>query len=107
MSRIKHSLLILFVCLVALAAVGSGSGSGSGSGKGRKKGGTCPPTKLKRQWGGKPARGINYQVRPVRFVIIHHTVTAECSGFVECAEILQGMQAYHQTELDYYDIGYK
>ncbi|EDW06180.1 peptidoglycan-recognition protein SA [Drosophila mojavensis] len=106
MSSLRHSLLVLFVCLVALAAVGSGSGSGSGSGKGRKKGGVCPPTKLKRQWGGKPARSLNYQLRPIRYVVIHHTVTAECSGFVECAEILQGMQAYHQTQLDYYDIGY-
>lgn len=103
MSSLKHSLLLLFVCLVAMAAIAGAAGSG----KGRKKGVACPPTKLKRQWGGKPARGINYQLRPIRYVIIHHTVTAECSSFIECADILQGMQGYHQTELNYFDIGYK
>lgn len=63
--------------------------------------------KLKRQWGGKPALGLNYQVRPVRYVVIHHTVTGSCSGLVQCGDILQNMQSYHQSQLDYFDIGYK
>eukprot|EP00099_Drosophila_melanogaster_P010818 NP_001285128.1 peptidoglycan recognition protein SA, isoform B [Drosophila melanogaster] len=66
----------------------------------------CPTIKLKRQWGGKPSLGLHYQVRPIRYVVIHHTVTGECSGLLKCAEILQNMQAYHQNELDFNDISY-
>ncbi|KAH8317287.1 hypothetical protein KR074_002232, partial [Drosophila pseudoananassae] len=66
----------------------------------------CPTIKLKRQWGGKPSLGLHYQVRPIRYVVIHHTVTAECSGLLQCAEILQNMQSYHQNELNYNDISY-
>ncbi|KAH8289329.1 hypothetical protein KR054_003866 [Drosophila jambulina] len=66
----------------------------------------CPAIKLKRQWGGKPSQGLHYQIRPIRYVVIHHTVTGECSGHLQCAEILQNMQYYHQTELDYDDISY-
>ncbi|XP_030568529.1 peptidoglycan-recognition protein SA [Drosophila novamexicana] len=94
-------LMLLLVVGLLLAAAPAAGGK-----KGRKKGADCPQMKLKRQWGGKPAHGINYQVRPVRFVVIHHTVTSACSGFVQCAELLQGMQSYHQTQLDYHDIGY-
>lgn len=94
--------MLLLVVGLLLAAAPAAGGK-----KGRKKGADCPQMKLKRQWGGKPAHGINYQVRPVRFVVIHHTVTSACSGFVQCAELLQGMQSYHQTQLDYHDIGYK
>ncbi|EDV95379.1 peptidoglycan-recognition protein SA [Drosophila grimshawi] len=94
-------LSLLIVGLLAVAATGVAGGR-----KDQKKAGDCPQMKLKRQWGGKPARGLDYQVRPVPFVIIHHTVTGECNSFVQCAEILQGMQTYHQTELNYYDIGY-
>ncbi|KAH8354865.1 hypothetical protein KR084_012639 [Drosophila pseudotakahashii] len=67
---------------------------------------SCPTIKLKRQWGGKPSLGLHYQVRPIRYVVIHHTVTSECSGLLKCAEILQNMQSYHQNELDYNDISY-
>ncbi|EDV32591.1 uncharacterized protein Dana_GF22064 [Drosophila ananassae] len=66
----------------------------------------CPTIKLKRQWGGKPSLGLHYQVRPIRYVVIHHTVTSECSGLLQCAEILQNMQGYHQNELNYNDISY-
>ncbi|XP_068154873.1 peptidoglycan-recognition protein SA [Drosophila tropicalis] len=68
---------------------------------------SCPQIKLKSQWGGKPPRGdLYYQVRPIRFVVIHHTVTSECAGFLECAEILQNIQSYAQNELNYNDISY-
>lgn len=67
----------------------------------------CPRIKLKRQWGGKPAKTLNYQVRPIRYVIIHHTVSDECSEFLRCAAILQNTQTYHMNDLDYDDIGYK
>lgn len=67
----------------------------------------CPTIKLKRQWGGKPSTGLHYQIRPIRYVVIHHTVTGECNGLLQCAEILQNMQNYHQTELNFNDISYK
>lgn len=97
--------LLLTIVVVLLAA------SISEAGRGRKKASSsdqeCPQMKLKRQWGGKPALGLNYQVRPVRYVVIHHTVTGSCSGLVQCGDILQNMQSYHQSQLDYFDIGYK
>ncbi|XP_004520055.1 peptidoglycan-recognition protein SA [Ceratitis capitata] len=66
----------------------------------------CPRIKLKRQWGGKPAKSLTYQVRPINYVIIHHTVSDECSEFLKCAAILQNTQTYHMNDLDYDDIGY-
>lgn len=67
----------------------------------------CPRIKLKRQWGGKLSRNIDYRPLPVKYVIIHHTVTPECSTFLECAEILQNIQNYFINTLEYDDIGYK
>ncbi|XP_017480370.1 PREDICTED: peptidoglycan-recognition protein SA-like [Rhagoletis zephyria] len=66
----------------------------------------CPRIKLKRQWGGKPATAITYQVPPIRYVIIHHTVSDECDQFLKCASILQSTQIYHMNDLKYDDIGY-
>ncbi|KAH8419655.1 hypothetical protein KR009_000305 [Drosophila setifemur] len=93
--RLGSLLLGISVLLVLVAA-----------GKPHHRADKCPTIKLKRQWGGKPATLLHYQVRPVRYVVIHHTVTGECSGLLQCAEILQGMQSWHQGELDYDDIGY-
>ncbi|EDW51398.1 GM13088 [Drosophila sechellia] len=91
---------IMAIGLVLLVALVS-------AGKSRQRSpANCPTIKLKRQWGGKPSSGLHYQVRPIRYVVIHHTVTGECSGLLKCAEILQNMQAYHQNELDYNDISY-
>ncbi|XP_034656865.1 peptidoglycan-recognition protein SA [Drosophila subobscura] len=96
-------LCTLFVVAAAALIVAVVAG---GSGKARHRSDICPQIKLKRQWGGKPSQNLHYQVRPIRFVVIHHTVTGECSGLLQCAPILQGMQAYHQTELDFDDISY-
>lgn len=63
--------------------------------------------KLKRQWGGKPSQIINYRPVPLKYVIIHHTVTPECTTFLACAEILQNMQHHHINTMDFDDIGYK
>lgn len=110
---IESETMIRQLCVVAVVLLVASVANVSEAGRGRKKasgsgqGQDCPQIKLKRQWGGKPALGLNYQVRPVRYVVIHHTVTASCSGLVQCADKLQGMQIYHQNELDYDDIGYK
>ncbi|ALC48229.1 PGRP-SA [Drosophila busckii] len=95
----NNLLLLLLLLGMVLATVGGGRSKG-------KKSTPCPKMKLKRQWGGKPASGLDYQVRPIRFVVIHHTVSAECTTFAQCAEILQNTQRFHQVDLDYYDIGY-
>ncbi|KAH8387295.1 hypothetical protein KR093_006097, partial [Drosophila rubida] len=100
MFRLSRQLLFVFLLLLVVVVVVSA--------RGRKKAAKpeCPEIKLKAQWGGKLALGLNYQVRPIRYVIIHHTVTSECASFTQCAEILQSTQTYHQTQLDFFDIGY-
>ena len=67
----------------------------------------CPRIKLKRQWGGQLSKIVDYRPVPIKYVIIHHTVTKECTTFLACAEILQNMQHYHINDLEYNDIGYK
>ncbi|XP_037940336.1 peptidoglycan-recognition protein SA-like [Teleopsis dalmanni] len=66
----------------------------------------CPTIKTKNQWAGKAATDVTYQVRPIRYVVIHHTASDPCSTFVECAELIQGIQNYQMTDLEYDDIGY-
>ncbi|XP_059223654.1 peptidoglycan-recognition protein SA [Stomoxys calcitrans] len=91
--------LLFIVCLIVFAVGGNGTEN-----IGVKP--DCPRIKLKRQWGGKPSTTINYRPVPVKYVIIHHTVTNECTTFLECAEILQNMQHHHLNGLDFDDIGY-
>lgn len=67
----------------------------------------CPTIKLKRQWGGHLSKIIDYRPIPIKYVIIHHTVTSQCTTFLKCAELLQNMQHYHINDLEYNDIGYK
>ncbi|KAM7349105.1 peptidoglycan recognition protein SA isoform 2-T2 [Cochliomyia hominivorax] len=66
----------------------------------------CPQIKLKRQWGGQLSQIVDYRPIPIKYVIIHHTVTRECTTFLKCSEILQNMQNYHMNDLEYNDIGY-
>ncbi|XP_030381094.1 peptidoglycan-recognition protein SA [Scaptodrosophila lebanonensis] len=96
----------MFRTTTLLLVLGLGLGLAGAAFGGQYSTKDCPRIKLKRQWGGKPATGLDYQVRPIRYVVVHHTVTSDCSGFVECAEILQNMQSYHQNQLNYHDICY-
>ncbi|XP_065363719.1 peptidoglycan-recognition protein SA [Calliphora vicina] len=66
----------------------------------------CPRIKLKRQWGGQLSKIVDYRPIPIKYVVIHHTVTPECTTFLKCSEILQNMQHYHINDLEYNDIGY-
>uniref|UniRef100_A0A1I8NKF6 Peptidoglycan-recognition protein n=1 Tax=Musca domestica TaxID=7370 RepID=A0A1I8NKF6_MUSDO len=66
----------------------------------------CPRIKLKRQWGGKLSKNIDFRPVPIKYVIIHHTVTPECDTFLKCAELLQNMQHYGITTLGLDDIAY-
>lgn len=67
----------------------------------------CPEIITKQRWAGKPATTIDYQIIPIKFVIIHHTVTGQCDKKSKCAQILQNIQHYHMKELGYWDIGFK
>lgn len=59
------------------------------------------------EWGARVPIQIQYQIPPLQYVLIHHTVTPTCSTESGCAELLKNMQNFHMDELEYYDIGYK
>lgn len=66
----------------------------------------CPQIIRRRKWGSRPAKTITYQLFPVRYVIIHHTVTQNCSK-LQCSQVLLAIQNYHMDNLDGDDIPYK
>ncbi|XP_055389710.1 peptidoglycan-recognition protein SA-like [Condylostylus longicornis] len=66
----------------------------------------CPKIKTRKKWGGLPTLSVEYQIIPVKFVIIHHTVTSTCTSYSQCAEIVQNIQDYHMKKLGWSDIGY-
>ncbi|GJQ84801.1 PGRPS1 [Trypoxylus dichotomus] len=68
--------------------------------------GTCPTIISKRHWGGRDAKSIEYTIRPVGYVIIHHTSTPTCTNEDDCLTKLMGMQSYHMDQKDFDDIGY-
>lgn len=61
----------------------------------------------RREWAAIPPVQIEYQKKPVDFVIIHHTGSLTCDKKRTCAEVIENIQGYHMRSLDYYDIGYK
>lgn len=70
-------------------------------------GDTCPDQVAKRKWGGRVARTVDYELLPIKYVIVHHTVTAACTKKAKCAEILSNIQTYHMDQLGFDDIAYK
>uniref|UniRef100_A0A1I8Q9Z5 Peptidoglycan-recognition protein n=1 Tax=Stomoxys calcitrans TaxID=35570 RepID=A0A1I8Q9Z5_STOCA len=95
--RLNFVLLIVFHLICDAKAIVT---------EGNDKNPNCPSIKLKRQWGGKFSRVIKHRPVAVKYVVIHHTVTKECTNFLQCADILQNMQHHHLTTLDLNDIGY-
>lgn len=67
----------------------------------------CPQIIRRKKWGSRPAKTITYQQFPVGCVIIHHTVTQNCSTKLQCSQILLAIQNYHMDSLDGDDIPYK
>lgn len=61
----------------------------------------------RREWSALPPTTVEYQKKPVEFVIIHHTAGLTCNRKRECAEVLENIQGYHMKSLEYDDIGYK
>lgn len=69
--------------------------------------GDCPNIIKKKEWGGRPAKAVDYQTLPVENVIIHHTVSQKCDTQSLCSNYIKNIQEYHMDRLDYDDIGYK
>lgn len=61
----------------------------------------------RREWSAVPPLKVDYQKRPVEFVIIHHTAGLTCDKKRTCAETIENIQGYHMRSLEYDDIGYK
>lgn len=67
----------------------------------------CPKIVKRLKWGANPPKMIDYQVAPIKSVIIHHTVTPRCSNKLKCSEILTSIQRYHMDEANFDDIGFQ
>lgn len=61
----------------------------------------------RQRWSARPSTSTDYQLRPVRYVIVHHTATVTCSTKSKCSRIISRIQAFHMERMDYDDIGYK
>ncbi|KAI4460617.1 peptidoglycan recognition protein [Holotrichia oblita] len=68
--------------------------------------GGCPTIISKNDWGGAEAVKIEYAIKPVKYVIIHHTSTPTCTTEADCSRRLVNMQSYHIDEQNFDDIGY-
>nr|XP_022912534.1 peptidoglycan-recognition protein 2 [Onthophagus taurus] len=66
----------------------------------------CPRILYKADWGGRAAKGVEHTIIPVKYVIIHHTVTPSCSTEEICSDLVTNIQNYHMDELNWHDIGY-
>ncbi|XP_011882784.1 PREDICTED: peptidoglycan-recognition protein SA-like [Vollenhovia emeryi] len=66
----------------------------------------CPNIISRSQWTNVPAGDVNYLIVPIPYVIIHHTVTAECSSRDTCTDRVNNIRGYHMDELGWDDIGY-
>ncbi|XP_053682197.1 peptidoglycan-recognition protein SA-like isoform X2 [Sabethes cyaneus] len=67
----------------------------------------CPNILKRAQWNAAKSTNVTYQIRPVPFVVIHHTVTAECNdAMVACKPIIRSIQDLHQKTNRWSDIGY-
>lgn len=61
----------------------------------------------KDDWGGQSAKRIDYVIKPVKYIIVHHTVTQPCLTENDCSQQLANIQGYHMNDLSFNDIGYK
>uniref|UniRef100_T1P9P4 N-acetylmuramoyl-L-alanine amidase n=1 Tax=Musca domestica TaxID=7370 RepID=T1P9P4_MUSDO len=66
----------------------------------------CPEIKWRHQWGSKTSENVVYRPIPVKRVVVHHSVTPECSSFDQCSRIVQNMQSFHVNQKKYRDIAY-
>ncbi|XP_047114033.1 peptidoglycan-recognition protein SA-like [Schistocerca piceifrons] len=66
----------------------------------------CPNIVARRGWGARPAKQVEYIIKPVQYVVIQHTVSPICTSMNACAERVRSIQAQHMTNLKFEDIGY-
>ncbi|VEN56835.1 unnamed protein product [Callosobruchus maculatus] len=66
----------------------------------------CEGIKLRKDWGGRTPVAVDYAILPVKYVIIHHTVTPECKTEFSCASTIRGIQEFHMDTMEFHDIGY-
>lgn len=67
----------------------------------------CPKIISRKRWGSQAAKSVVYQIVPVKYVVIHHTVTPSCNTTLKCSNLLLNMQNYHINDLKGDDIPYK
>ncbi|XP_058819743.1 peptidoglycan-recognition protein 2 [Topomyia yanbarensis] len=66
----------------------------------------CPNIVKRAQWSASKSTNVTYQIKPVPFVVVHHTATADCSEMVVCKGIVRSIQDTHQKGNKWSDIGY-
>lgn len=67
----------------------------------------CPDIISQKKWGSRPPTNVVYQVFPVKYVIVHHTVSQSCNTKLKCSNILLGIQNYNMNQNGADDIPYK
>ncbi|XP_043261235.1 peptidoglycan-recognition protein SA isoform X1 [Colletes gigas] len=66
----------------------------------------CPTIISRSQWGGQEATNMNYLILPIPYIVIHHTVTPECTTKVSCSARVENIRSYHMNDLGWHDMGY-
>ncbi|XP_031848157.1 peptidoglycan recognition protein S3 [Nomia melanderi] len=66
----------------------------------------CPTIIKRNQWSTKEAKSVNYLILPIPYVIIHHTVTPECSSKMQCNTRVENIRYHHMDTLGWHDIGF-
>nr|ATL64823.1 peptidoglycan recognition protein SA [Bombus impetuosus]ATL64827.1 peptidoglycan recognition protein SA [Bombus picipes] len=66
----------------------------------------CPQIIGRSEWADVDAKSINYLIIPIPYVIIHHTVTAECDTRSTCIAQAENIRSYHMDSNGWDDIGY-
>lgn len=67
----------------------------------------CPNIIKRAGWSASKSTNVTYQIKPVQYVVIHHTATQSCNEMPVCKEIVKSIQDQHQKNNQWSDIGYK
>ncbi|KAJ8920327.1 hypothetical protein NQ315_011989 [Exocentrus adspersus] len=66
----------------------------------------CPDIVNRTRWDGRLPVAVDYAIIPIKFVVIHHTVTPECTSETSCSSMVRSIQNFHMDTLEFQDIGY-
>ncbi|XP_060527585.1 peptidoglycan-recognition protein 2-like [Cylas formicarius] len=66
----------------------------------------CPEIISKTRWGARTPIAVDYGRVPTPNIVIHHTVTNECSTESACMQLLRSIQNFHIDTMEFQDIGY-